>query len=189
MLPTTSRISLDTLFDTLDQRAVAARDRDQQDRRRARPARAPGLKTLTDELAKVVAIGVNVESGPGKAADNTKYKFNSALAATPDQATPVVTDQTLVRAIEIDLLGGQVAGLALGNAAAGPSTPAVTPPTSSTPSADDDRARHGDPDRRAGRSGADRRNADAADRAARARPAHGSRRRRDLATARGRHLG
>ncbi len=29
----------------------------------------------------VAKIGVNVESGPGKAADNTKYKFSSALDA------------------------------------------------------------------------------------------------------------
>jgi hypothetical protein len=96
-------------------------------------AGAPGLKLLTDNLAKVAAIGVNVESGPGKAADNTKYKFTSALKPTPDQATPAVADQTLVRAIEIDVLGGQLAALALGNAAAGPSTPAVAPPSSSTP--------------------------------------------------------
>jgi hypothetical protein len=92
-------------------------------------AGAPGLKALTDALGKVAKIGVNVESGPGKAADSTQYKFTSALAPTPDQATPVVQNQTLVRAIEIDLLGGQLGVLALANAAAGPSTPAVIPPT------------------------------------------------------------
>lgn len=96
-------------------------------------AGAPGLKALTDNLAKVVAIGVNVESGPGKAADNSKYLFTSALKATPDQATPVVQNQTLVRALELDVLGGKVAALALGNAAAGPSSPAVAPPSSSAP--------------------------------------------------------
>lgn len=96
-------------------------------------AGAVGLKQLTDALAKVVAIGVNVEHGPGKAADNATYKFTSKLDPTPDQATPVVANQTLVRAIEIDLLGGQAAVLALGNAAAGPSTPAVAPPSSSNP--------------------------------------------------------
>jgi hypothetical protein len=96
-------------------------------------AGAPGLKALTDALAKVAAIGVNVESGPGKAADNTTYKFSSKLAATPNQATPVVANQTLVRAIEIDLLGGQAAVLALGNAAAGPSSPAAPPTTTPAP--------------------------------------------------------
>jgi hypothetical protein len=92
-------------------------------------AGAPGLKQLADALAKVVAIGVNVESGPGKAADNSTYKFSSKLAPTPDQATPVVQNQTLVRAIEIDLLSGQLGVLALANAAAGPSS--VAPPVSS----------------------------------------------------------
>lgn len=96
-------------------------------------AGASGLKSITDALAKVVAIGVNVESGPGKAANNSTYKFTSQLDPTPDQATPVVANQTLVRAIEIDLLGGQAAVLALGNAAAGPSSAAVTPPTSTNP--------------------------------------------------------
>ena len=95
-------------------------------------AGAPGLKALTDALGKVAAIGVNVESGPGKAADNKVYPFTSKLDATPDQATPVVANQTLVRAIEIDVLQ-KAAVLALGNAAAGPSTPAAAPP-SSTPS-------------------------------------------------------
>lgn len=96
-------------------------------------AGAPGLKQLTDALAKVVAIGVNVESGPGKAADNPTYRFTSQLKPTPDQATPVVANQTLVRALEIDVLGN-AAVLALGNAAAGPSSPAVAPPTSAPPS-------------------------------------------------------
>lgn len=96
-------------------------------------ASAPGIAELFSSLAQVLAIGVNVESGPGKAPDNPTYKFTSKLNATPDQATPVVSGQTLVRAIEIDLLGGQAAVLALGNAAAGPSSPAVAPPSSSTP--------------------------------------------------------
>jgi hypothetical protein len=95
---------------------------------------APGLKTLTDQLANVVSIGVNVESGPGKAADNAKYPYASDLQATPDQATGVVQGQTLVRAIEVDLLGGQVASLALGNAAAGPSTPSAAASSSPVPS-------------------------------------------------------
>ncbi len=101
----------------------------------------PGLKQLTDALGGVAKIGVNVESGPGKAADNTEYPYTSALNATPNQNTPVVANQTLVRAIEIDVLAAAgadpVASLALGNAAAGPSTPGSTPttpvPTTTTP--------------------------------------------------------
>lgn len=85
------------------------------------------LAPLGDALAKVVAIGVNVQ--PNGAAGT----FSSKLRATPDQATGVVAGQTIVRAIEVDLLGGQVAALSLANAAAGPSAAApVTPAASSS---------------------------------------------------------
>jgi hypothetical protein len=68
--------------------------------------------------------------------------FSSALKATPDQATPVVSGQTVVRAIEINLLpaagSSPAATLALGNAAAGPSTPGTStaaPPVVHQPAA------------------------------------------------------
>jgi hypothetical protein len=63
--------------------------------------------------------------------------YRSPLRATPDQATPVVAGQTVVRALEIDLGGGSGVSLALANAAAGPSSaaPVVTAPapTSTAP--------------------------------------------------------
>lgn len=88
-----------------------------------------GLGPITDALGNVIAIGVNVQ--PNGAAGS----FTSALKATPNQATPVIAGQTIVRAIEVKLFGGQVASLALANAAAGPSTaaPASSTPASSTP--------------------------------------------------------
>lgn len=85
------------------------------------------LAPIGTALANVVAIGVNVQ--PNGAAGT----FDSKLKATPNQATPVVDGQTVVRAIEIDLLGGQVAALALANAAAGPSSAAPVTPTTSAP--------------------------------------------------------
>lgn len=95
-------------------------------------AGAPGLKTLTDQLAGLLAIGVNVQQGafPLAGAAKPDFAFTSQLAATPDQATPVVSGQGVVRAIEIDLLGGQAASLALASAAAGPSSAVVAPTTS-----------------------------------------------------------
>ena len=97
------------------------------------------LAPLADGLANVIDIGVNVESGPGKAADNKDAPYTSKLKATPDQATTPVDGQTLVRAIEIDILnaaaqrspnsaGSPAAVLALANAAVGPG--AVAAPTS-----------------------------------------------------------
>jgi hypothetical protein len=98
-------------------------------------AGAPGLKALTDGLAQVVAIGVNVQQGafPLAGAANAKYGYTSKLKATPDQGTAVVSGQGVVRALEIDVLGGQVASLALANAAAGPSNPQAPADSSSTP--------------------------------------------------------
>lgn len=132
LLPANIKKLLDTLFGTLTDGQAQLESAVNKIAAALASAGAPGLKALTDNLAKVAAIGVNVESGPGKAADNPTYKFSSKLDATPDQATPVVENQTLVRALEIDVLGGQLAVLALGNAAAGPSS-ALAPPTSSTP--------------------------------------------------------
>lgn len=104
-------------------------------------AGAPGLKQLTDNLAKIVRIGVNVQQGtfPLPTEASPTYRFTSALVSTPDQATATVPGQGVVRALEIDIAGSQGAALALGNAAAGPSSsptapPSTTPPTGSVPS-------------------------------------------------------
>jgi hypothetical protein len=100
-------------------------------------AAAPGLKQLTDNLAKAIAIGVNVQQGayPLAGAPAPTYRFYSALVPTPDQATPMVIGQGVVRAIEIKVANGQGASLALGNAAAGPSSkPSPTTPQPPAPS-------------------------------------------------------
>jgi hypothetical protein len=98
-------------------------------------AGAPGLKQLTDNLAKVIALGVNVQQGtfPLSSEPSPTYKFTSALVSTPDQATATVPGQGVVRALEIDIAGSQGAALALGNAAAGPSSSPAPVPTSSVP--------------------------------------------------------
>lgn len=84
------------------------------------------LAPLTAGLAQVLDVGVNVQP------NGAKGTFTSSLRATPDQATPVVPGQTIVRAIELNV-GGTGAALALANAAAGPSTapPATVAPTAS----------------------------------------------------------
>lgn len=91
------------------------------------------LAPLADGLKQLIDIGGNVESGPGSqpVQSDPDYLFNTKLAKTPDQATPVVTDQTLVRALEIDVLPAAGSGaltVALGNAAVGPGS-AVAPQT------------------------------------------------------------
>jgi hypothetical protein len=87
---------------------------------------ATGLGALTSGLRQVIDIGVNVQpNGPAGS-------FTSQLKATPDQATAVVPGQTIVRAVEINLIGDPLATIALANAAAGPSA-AVTPTTPVTP--------------------------------------------------------
>ncbi|GAB2472842.1 choice-of-anchor G family protein [Jatrophihabitans fulvus] len=125
-------------------------------------ASAGPLGQLADVLKNVVDIGLNVQSGPGIQPRDRQYPFESNLRATPAQNTAVVDGQTLARAIEIQLLDtsslpvgslpagglGQLPGLnrvaaaaptngvatlALANAAAGPSTAAPAPPTSSAP--------------------------------------------------------
>jgi hypothetical protein len=94
------------------------------------------LAPIADGLAKAVDIGVNVQP------NGAHGTFHSALKATPDQATPVVSGQTVVRAVEINLLpaagSSPAATLALGNAAAGPSTPGTStsaPPVAHHPDA------------------------------------------------------
>ena len=80
-------------------------------------------------LKKLVDIGINVQpNGP-------KGTYTDKLKATPDQGTAVVPGQTIVRAIEINLVNDPLATLALANAAAGPSSaaPPSTTPSSSTP--------------------------------------------------------
>ena len=92
---------------------------------------ASPLSPIADTLGKLIDIGVNVQ--PNGAAGT----YTDKLKATPAQDTPVVAGQTVVRAIEVNLLGNAV-NLALANAAAGPSNPttAVTsPPASSSPPA------------------------------------------------------
>jgi hypothetical protein len=87
------------------------------------------LAPLGTLLKKLVDIGINVQpNGPSGT-------FTSALAATPNQATPVVAGQTIVRAIELDLVGDPLAAVALANAAAGPSSagPVTTSPTPPPP--------------------------------------------------------
>lgn len=85
---------------------------------------------LVTGLKQALQIGVNVQpNGP-------RGTYQSPLKPTPDQATPVVAGQTIVRAIEIDLGGGQGVSLALANAAAGPSsrpTPHSVAPKTPTP--------------------------------------------------------
>jgi hypothetical protein len=113
------------------------------------------LKPITDAIAPlltalkgVIDIGVNVQpNGP-------VGTYTSPLVATPKQGTSVVDGQTIVRAIEVDLLstlqsipvanfaagkvqakalaGSSLLSLALANAAAGPSTAPAAPPNSSS---------------------------------------------------------
>ncbi|PZS26903.1 MAG: hypothetical protein DLM58_19835 [Pseudonocardiales bacterium] len=110
-------------------------------------AGASGLTQLANGIKGIVDIGLNVQSGPGTQPHDASYPFTSGLKATPAQNTPVVANQTLVRALEINILSaappvnnlagaaaaaGGVATLALGNAAAGPSSAAPLPATTST---------------------------------------------------------
>lgn len=103
------------------------------------------LGPVLDNLNQLIGIGVNVQpNGP-------KGTYTDPLDATPKQGTPVVADQTIVRAIEVNLAGGVssqvgsgntgILSLALGNAAAGPSnapndepTPTDTVPPTVVPS-------------------------------------------------------
>jgi hypothetical protein len=88
------------------------------------------LAPLADGLRQLVDIGVNVQP------HGRRGSFTSALRATPDQATPVIAGQTLVRALEIQLAPAAgatpAATIALANAAAGPSTPVAVEATKTT---------------------------------------------------------
>jgi hypothetical protein len=89
------------------------------------PGGGSALAPLGTLLKKLVDIGINVQpNGPAGT-------FTSQLKATPNQATPVVPGQTIVRAIELNLVGDPLATVALANAAAGPSNPAT--PTTAPP--------------------------------------------------------
>jgi hypothetical protein len=84
------------------------------------------LAPIATILTKLVDIGVNVQpNGP-------KGDYTDALKATPAQNTPVVAGQTVVRALEVNLLGKAI-NLSLANAAAGPSAGTVVTPTTSAP--------------------------------------------------------
>ena len=84
------------------------------------------LAPLGTVLKQILDIGVNVQ--PNGAAGT----YTDALSASADQDTAPVAGQTVVRAIELNLLGKGV-NAALANAAAGPSNPvtAVTSPSNS----------------------------------------------------------
>ena len=77
-----------------------------------------GLSTLASGLTGVADIGLNVQSGPKIQPHNITYKYTTQLSKTPDQATKVVKGQSLVRAIEIDLLDAS-AGAASGGLPSG----------------------------------------------------------------------
>ena len=96
------------------------------------------LKPLADGLKQLIDIGINVQSGPGiqPVQSDPALLFTTALAKTPNQDTPVVANQTLIRALEIHLIGARAAVIALANAAVGPSTAApvlASTPASTTP--------------------------------------------------------
>ena len=77
----------------------------------------------------MVDIGLNVQSGPKIQPHNTDYKYSTQLAKTPDQASKVVKHQSLVRAIEIDLLDAST-GAASGGLPGGlPTLPTGLPGT------------------------------------------------------------
>ncbi len=95
-------------------------------------AGSSGMGALADGLKKVIDIGVNVQ--PNTVSKNAAAPFTSSLKPTADQASPVVAGQTIVRAIEVDLVGDPLASIALANAASGPAGATPTTPTStSTP--------------------------------------------------------
>jgi hypothetical protein len=92
-----------------------------------------GLDALGTTLKQVIDIGVNVQSGPGIQTPDKTYPFETELDKTPKQGTTVVANQTLVRAIEIHLIGDPVATTGLANAAAGPSAAGPSAATSAPP--------------------------------------------------------
>ncbi|MDT4938237.1 MAG: hypothetical protein QOG80_1908 [Pseudonocardiales bacterium] len=91
------------------------------------PGGGSALAPLGTLLKQLIDIGVNVQpNGPAGT-------FTSKLKATPSQITPVVAGQTIVRALELNLVGDPLATVALANAAAGPSNPATVTTTTVSP--------------------------------------------------------
>ena len=84
------------------------------------------------------AAGQRAQAGCSRSASNVQPNgssgtFASALKATPDQATPVIAGQTIVRALEINLRWRRrVPAWPLANAAAGPSSRPAPPPAQPT---------------------------------------------------------
>ena len=74
------------------------------------------LGQLADGLKNLVDIGLNVQHGPGIQPHNSKYPFSSALAASPDQSRTPVQNQTLVRALEVQVLNASSSSLPSGGA-------------------------------------------------------------------------
>ncbi len=93
------------------------------------------LGQLADGLKNLVDIGLNVQHGPGIQPKNTKYPFTSALSTSPDQSRTPVKNQTLVRALEVQLLnasslpsGGAIpTGGITGTLPGVPGAPSVSP--------------------------------------------------------------
>jgi hypothetical protein len=86
------------------------------------------LAPLADVLRKLIDIGVNVQP------QVSSGDFNSNLGPLPKQGMtpPPVPYEHTVRAIEVQVLpDNNGITLALANSAAGPSNPAVAPPSSS----------------------------------------------------------
>ena len=92
------------------------------------------LGDLTDAIKGLVDVGVNVQPQRGP---NPDAPFKTNLDSNPKEgmAAPLVPYLHTVRAIEIQLLGAQGVTVALANSAAGPSNPAVAPPSSSSATA------------------------------------------------------
>ncbi|MDP9118135.1 MAG: choice-of-anchor G family protein [Actinomycetota bacterium] len=98
------------------------------------PAGGPSLLApLANVLKQLVDIGINVQpNGPAGPAGEA---YTDKLTASANQTVAPVPGQTVVRAIELNVLGTAI-NVALANAAAGPSSAApVTPTTTAPPSA------------------------------------------------------
>ena len=108
-----------------DHRPGDRREHAEPDRRRV-GKRSPGRTGRPLDGPRPAADGRRQRpAGPGAGTTNANHPFTSKLKATTDQADSPVANQTIVRAIEVDLAGGQVAAVALANSAAGPSTKAA----------------------------------------------------------------
>ncbi len=156
----TQNPALQTLVDAINSGSTSLQDATKQlsdALANAAPGGSNPFAPLAMGLKSLIDIGINVESGPGIQKEQTdpSLKFDTGLKKTPNQNTPVVPNQTLIRALEINLLrvsgppappGGLPGGnfarpaavapnttgitVALANAAVGPSSvPAAAPPT------------------------------------------------------------